>query len=185
MNYKYSEPEGRRLLTPVNPFILYSPNSNTFHRLNPPLIYDGKLKLEVGKTYPASMFKKTMQLKNKNRSEWTTTNRDEKNLKLWESLGYETRQVLTDAEPKPLRTTWNDTDAEMLDTSVKEGEAPHVILKSGSVYDNKLFSSLSQARNYVAMNNPKRKWKKSDNESEMVCALYGTKFIFQPLDVHK
>lgn len=135
MNYIYSEPEGRRLLTPVTDYEYYDPTIK----------------------------------------QWLTVSSRE-NMSKVKLNGWQYRLVTTEKAK---------TDAEMLDTSVKEGEKPYVILKSGSVYDNRLFGSLEQARNYVAMQNPKRKWKKSDNESEMVCALYGTKFIFQPLDLHK
>lgn len=57
-----------------------------------------------------------------------------------------------------------------------------VILKSGHIYDNLYFDSLDQARNYVVMQNPKRKWKRSEDRTEMVCALHGTKFIFQSIN---
>jgi len=119
MNYRYSEPEGKLTLTPVNPYR----NENTekssylkFKTNNPPLIYDGKLKLEVGKVYQGEMFVKQGQRLNalKRPKSWYNISEDKYN-EYQNYLYVETRQVLTDVD--------------MLDTSVKdvkEGEVKHV-----------------------------------------------------------
>jgi len=114
MNYTYSEPEGRRLLTPVNkydkkmtfymgtPYVtseLLFQNWKEFNENNPPLIYDGKLKLEVGKVYQEEMFVKVWQA-SLFQDQWE--NIPEWNIDSIKTAGFETRQVLTDAEPKEL-----------------------------------------------------------------------------------
>ena len=156
MNYKYSEPEGRRLLTPENPFNIEKDFDNwpKFHVANPPLIYDGKLKLEVGKVYQGEMFVEGLQYYNTIDKLWINSViyevSIEDTIEYCVEQGVEFRKVFLDAEIELHKCSTcgevleNDEvcigchgistcqvlpDSEMLDTSVKEGESDVDILK--------------------------------------------------------
>ena len=53
-----------------------------------------------------------------------------------------------------------------------------VIMNKGKVYENILFTSQEEARNFIKMRYPKRNFKETV-ENVLVCAYYGTKFIIE------
>jgi len=54
------------------------------------------------------------------------------------------------------------------------------ILNKGEIVENILFKTLTEARNYIKMKYPKRRFKE-DKENVFVCCNYGTKFIIEEL----
>lgn len=56
-----------------------------------------------------------------------------------------------------------------------------VIIHKKSVYKNMLFDNAQQAKKWLRLQQPKRRWKMIQNESVFVCCLYGSKFEFVEL----
>ena len=59
-----------------------------------------------------------------------------------------------------------------------------VILKSKGVYSNKVFENEMIARNFVRMNNPKRKFRKDSKPDELVCCYSGGVFKFIEVELY-
>ncbi len=57
-------------------------------------------------------------------------------------------------------------------------DSAFTILNKGEIVENILFKSQEEARNWIKMKYPKRRFKEPQ-ENVFVCAQYGTKFIIQ------
>ena len=76
--------------------------------------------------------------------------------------------------------TWiNNSESELKKLGIcgVSGSA-FVIINKGKVYENILFTSQEEARNFIKMKYPKRNFKEPI-ENVLVCAYYGTKFIIE------